>query len=180
MSRIEELVLAARDGDRGAWIEIVSEFEGLVWRVARTYRLTESDALDVCQSTWLKVVTKLETLREPERFAGWITTIAEREALTLLRRANREQPTEDVAAMALEPLSDESDQPLLERELVHQVRQAFLTLSAQCRLLLTVLLAEPSPSYTEAADILGMPIGSIGPRRQRCLQSLRVSMGAAG
>jgi len=36
-----------------------------------------------------------------------------------------------------------------------------------------VMIATPAPSYAEVSEALGMPIGSIGPTRARCLASLR-------
>ena len=50
---------------------------------------------------------------------------------------------------------------------------AFSALPTLCRSLLRVLLADPAPSYAEVSAALDMPVGSIGPRRQRCLQRLR-------
>jgi DNA-directed RNA polymerase specialized sigma24 family protein len=51
--------------------------------------------------------------------------------------------------------------------------QAFAALPPSCQRLLRVLMADPPPSYQEAAAALGMPIGSIGPTRGRCLDRLR-------
>jgi DNA-directed RNA polymerase specialized sigma24 family protein len=51
----------------------------------------------------------------------------------------------------------------------------------RCRELLAMLFWEtPSPSYDEAAARLGMPIGSLGPTRGRCLEKLRVALSELG
>jgi DNA-directed RNA polymerase specialized sigma24 family protein len=56
----------------------------------------------------------------------------------------------------------------------------FDTLSDACRRLLRVMIADPAPSYAEISEALDMPIGSIGPTRQRCLTALRAQAVAAG
>jgi RNA polymerase sigma factor (sigma-70 family) len=181
MSEVEQLVIAARDGDRTAWNELVREFENLVWRVARSYRLEEADACDVCQTTWLRAATKLDTLREPARFAGWISTIADREALAVLRRNKREMPVEDLQTVAPAMTEDdELDRDLVRYELRERVRQALLKLSAECRNLLSLLTIDPPTPYAEVSKKLAMPIGSIGPTRQRCLDKLRSNLGGSG
>jgi DNA-directed RNA polymerase specialized sigma24 family protein len=53
---------------------------------------------------------------------------------------------------------------------------AFRDLPALCRTLLRVLLSDPAPSYAEVSENLDMPVGSIGPRRARCLERLRVTV----
>lgn len=53
---------------------------------------------------------------------------------------------------------------------------AFGGLTGRCRELLRVLMAAPPPSYEEVATALGMPVGSIGPTRARCLQRLRAAL----
>jgi DNA-directed RNA polymerase specialized sigma24 family protein len=54
--------------------------------------------------------------------------------------------------------------------------RAFSRLSGRCRELLRILMAAPPPSYAEVAAALGLPVGSIGPTRARCLQRLREEM----
>ena len=53
------------------------------------------------------------------------------------------------------------------------VWEAVDRLTERCRSLLTLLhLAQGDKSYQDAADQLGMPLGSVGPTRQRCLEKL--------
>jgi len=168
------LLAAAGAGDQRSWEAIVQRYAGLVWSVARSYRLSAADAADVCQATWLRLVEHLHDIRESDRLGGWLATTARREALAVLRRAGRDAPTADPAEM---DWSDDGDDPvdhgMLRAERDVQLWQAFGTLPHSCQRLLRVLLAEPSPSYAEASEALGMPVGSIGPTRARCLDSLR-------
>ncbi|HZG95557.1 MAG TPA: sigma-70 family RNA polymerase sigma factor, partial [Mycobacteriales bacterium] len=82
---LTELVRAAADGDQRAWNALVDRFSRLVWAVARQHRLSEADAGDVAQATWLRLVENLASLREPEAVGGWLATTARREALRVIK-----------------------------------------------------------------------------------------------
>ena len=91
-SDLLELVAAAVSGDQAAWNSLVERFAPLVTSVIRRFRLTEGDADDVRQNTWLRLVEHLEGIREPRALPGWIVTTTRNEALRVLsarRRLNR-------------------------------------------------------------------------------------------
>jgi DNA-directed RNA polymerase specialized sigma24 family protein len=82
------------------------------------------------------------------------------------------------------PAADELEAPgqsaLIEQELIAvernaAVRAAFAGLPRRCRQLLSMLISDPPHSYLEISTVLEMPVGSIGPQRQRCLGRLRQS-----
>jgi RNA polymerase sigma factor (sigma-70 family) len=83
------MVTAARDGDVEAWNKLVERYAPLVWSVCRTYRLSGSDAEDVGQSVWLRLVEQLPKIRVPAALPGWILTTTRRECLRVLRAAQR-------------------------------------------------------------------------------------------
>lgn len=169
-----ELLRAVRRGDPGAWAALVDRFAGRVWAVARAHRLSEADAKDVCQVTWLRLVDRIDTIREPDRVGAWLATTARNECLRVLRKAGREVPVDDDREFE----GTESTEPPPESRMVASERDAILwkalhQLSAKCQRLLRVLMADPEPSYNEVSAALGMAVGSIGPTRQRCLAELR-------
>src|SRR3954449_8811242 len=88
------LLGAARLGDESAWNALVAEYANLVWSIARSFRLAPADAHDAVQMTWLRLVGKLDRIKEPERLAGWLATTTRRECLQLLRRSGRERATD--------------------------------------------------------------------------------------
>jgi len=169
-----ELLLAVRRGDPGAWDALADRFVGRVWAVARAHRLSNADAEDVSQVTWLRLVTHIDTIREPDRVGAWLATTARHECLRLLRKAGRELPVEEESD--LEPAGAVVVPPetrLLTEERDVALRSALAQLSPKCQRLLRMLMADPEPSYLEVGAALGMAIGSIGPTRQRCLAHLR-------
>lgn len=169
-----ELVRAACDGDRQAWDELVSRFSGLVWSVARGHRLAPADASDVSQTTWLRLVENLGRLRDPDRVGAWLATTARNESLRVIRRSGRQVPTGlDEEGEAQDDESSPLDAALLAGERDEALWRAFSAISERCQVLLRMLIADPPPTYEDIGIALDMPVGSIGPTRARCLDSLR-------
>ena len=171
-SAIVALVAAAREGDEAAWNELVDEFAGLVWAIARAHRLSAADAADVSQTTWLRLAEHLGRIREPERVGAWLAATARNECLRLVRRSQRELPLGDDVPEPVS-LAAAPEGRLVRAERATALWSAFAELSERCRLLLRVLMADPPPSYEDVGAALEMPVGSIGPTRARCLESLR-------
>jgi RNA polymerase sigma factor (sigma-70 family) len=165
---------AAATGDQRAWDSIVTAYSGLVWSVARGFRLSAADACDVFQGTWLRLVEHSGDIRDGSRLGGWLAATARREALMLLRRAGRDVPV-DTAGTFGDIAGDTADvdEGLIRAEEHRVLWQAFARLSANCQRLLRIAFADPPPRYEEISAALDMPIGSIGPTRARCLASLQ-------
>ena len=180
---LSRLVGRAEGGDKAAWDEIVERFTGLLWSVSRSFRLSEDEATDVVQTTWLRLVENLSRIDDPERLAGWLATTARHECLRVLRRTGREDvgwsdttvPTvlDDTALGRADRSETDLDLRLLTDERDVQLWQCFSRLSDRCQQLLRVLTATEAHAYAEVSAALGLPIGSIGPTRMRCLTRLR-------
>lgn len=173
----KSLVLAARDGSRLAWEELVHRFTPLLWAVARGHRLSADEAADAVQMTWLRCVERLDQVRDPDSIAPWLTAICRRESIALLRRRAPAHfdPSAAIAATA-DPLGGGVADALIDQEERTILREVILRLpDRQRRVLLALLEAYEGTGdgYREIAQHLGLPVGSIGPTRQRALQRLR-------
>lgn len=170
-----ELVERAALGDEASWNLITERFNNLLWSIARSYRLDTADAADVVQTTWLRLVENLGRIREPERLAGWLATTARNECLNLVRRLGRESVVwdPDLPVETADDFLPPLDTGLLEEERDVHLWRSFEQLSAQCQALLRVLIATEPVTYAQVAETFGMPVGSIGPTRMRCLDRLR-------
>ncbi|TCO26619.1 RNA polymerase sigma factor (sigma-70 family) [Kribbella steppae] len=176
--QLENLALVAkmRSDDPAAWAAVTDRYTNLLWYIARGMRLNQEDAADAIQTTWLRLVERIDTVRQPESIGSWLATTMRRECLAALRRRSKvvvSETWDDVPDDA-DPLDD----ALLRREQDSALWRAFRSLKPRCQTLLRVLMADPPPSYTEVAAALDMRVGSVGPTRQRCLASLRETMAA--
>ena len=181
MEETAELVRAAGTGDQRSWDALVERFSGLLWAVARAHRLREADAADVVQTTWLNLVQHLGSIREPQHVGAWLATTARRECLRALNRDQRLVLTDDEAGLqAREPPPATPEEDVLAAERLALLRAALEELPPRCQQLLRVLTADPPPSYEQVSAALGMPVGSIGPTRARCLDRLRHAARLAG
>ena len=170
-----DLVTRARAGDRQAWDALVERYAPLIWCICRRHRLGGADAEDVGQSVWVQVLDHLDKIRDPAALPGWLATATRRECLRVLRAAPG--PISAVQMLDAENIPDEQaetvEQELLVAERHVALREAFSHLPPDCQRLMTMLIADPPASYAEISTRLGIPVGSIGPKRGRCLDKLR-------
>ncbi|GAT68270.1 sigma-70 family RNA polymerase sigma factor [Planomonospora sp. ID91781] len=168
-----EAVLA---GDQDAWDVVVKHFGPLVWSVVRAHGLSAADASDVVQGTWLRLVESLPGIRDPERISSWLCTTARREAALLLRRTRGEQLTAEPVEPADPVGAGHSADPVLAVLTADEGRRlwrAVESMDEPCRSLFRLMAAAPDAGVHQLAGRLGMPTGSYGPTRRRCLDRLR-------
>ncbi|MBT2211044.1 MULTISPECIES: RNA polymerase sigma factor [Actinomadura] len=162
----DELMDRARDGDGAAWARLVERYSGMLWAIARGHGLGDADSGDVVQTTWLRLVERMDGLRSPAAVGAWLATTARHESARLAARAARDLPPLVVAAPEAAP-----DQVVLARERLGQVATAIATLPRRCQVLLRMVAQNAGQADLAAA--LRIPVGSVGPTRARCLETLR-------
>jgi RNA polymerase sigma factor (sigma-70 family) len=159
------------DGDQRAWDEIVGQFGGLVWHVARSYRLGASPD-DVVQTVWLRLAENVDRIREPDRLAGWLATTTRNEAMRVSKRQARAVPVGDIPERS--DLSTSTlDELVTDHDTLEHVLVAFRQLREKDQQLLRLLCVVPPIDYATIAELLDRSIGSIGPSRDRALKRLR-------
>jgi len=127
------------------------------------------------QSVWLHLADQLGDLHDPAALTGWLATTTRRECAWVLRAAHRPY----AAALVPDPghLADEQtgtpEQELLAAERHAALRAALACLPTRGQQLLTLLTGDPPVPYAQISATLGIPVGSIGPLRRRCLDRLR-------
>ena len=171
-----DAVRRAAAGDRAAWNTIVESFSRLVWGVANAHRLGPADAAEVAQTTWMRLLEHIDRITSPERLGGWLATTARRESLRVLRLRGRETLTDGEFSGPDLDLFPTPESVVLENDRNQHLWAAFGKLSDRCQALLQLVVIV-APPYVEVANALGMPMGSIGPSRARCLDQLRRLLG---
>jgi RNA polymerase sigma factor (sigma-70 family) len=177
---IAPLVRAAAVGDRWAWERLVDQYARLIWAITAEFKLMESDAADIAQATWLRLLEHIDRIQYPDRVGSWLAATARNECLRSLAARKRVVLAYDdevlTGAAAFEP---EIDERILADESAQVVRDAISCLPRRWQRLLQPLMADPPVPYTEISDQLRLPVGSIGPTSGRCLASLRVLLQAS-
>jgi RNA polymerase sigma factor (sigma-70 family) len=169
---LTSIVDAAASGDQQAWDALVHRFTPSLRRVAGGYDLSPHDIHDVVQFCWLALFENVRGVREPDCVGAWLATTARRQALRLRVRETREVPTEaDLAERRAAP--DCLETAVVEAERGRALREAVQRLPHRQRALLEAFITAPDQSYAEVSRTLDMPVGSIGPTRERGLSRLR-------
>lgn len=175
-----QLVLDCRRGDQLAWEKLIRRYQRLIYTIPLRAGLDEDQAAEIFQDVFTTLFQKLNDIEEPEKLQAWLVTTARRKTWRTISNAERkrlvnlsvDQSTEDADPL----LKDETplpDEQLLMLEEQHRIRLAVSSLDERCRTLVELLFyrSEP-PSYQEIATALGIPEGSVGPTRARCLGKL--------
>ena len=172
---VTDLVTTSRNGDKQAWDALVERYAPLVWSICRRHQLGDTDAENVGQIVWLQLLDHLSSVPHPAALPGWLATTTRRECLRVLRAAREPQAAgyaPDADSTADEQISM-AEQELLLAERHAALREAMAHLSPCCRQLIALLIENPPVPEAEINARLGIPIGSIGPNRGRCLDKLR-------
>lgn len=170
-----ELLRRAAAGDQVSWNTLFRNLNPLVRSVIASYRLDHETAADVSQTVWMRVFENADRIHHPERLAAWMATTARNEALRCIKRLQRNRPCgvlEDEADLNT-PAPDER---AIDDETLHEVLGAFSKLPEHSQELMRLLVASPPLAYSDIAERVGRPVGSIGPTRSRCIESLRSHM----
>lgn len=158
--------------DPKAWEKLVKRYQFLVYAVATRSGLSQLDAADCFQQTWVLLYRNRNKLQDPSRLPAWLVTTAKREALRLKHRVGPD-PGEDNVNEQVDcaPLPDEE---LMEMEKQSQLESAIQQLEPRCQKLVDAFFfADEEKSYEEIAQSLGIAANSLGPIRRRCLERLK-------
>jgi len=172
---VNDLVTRAKKGDKQAWDALVEQYAPLIWSICHRRRLTSADADDVGQRVWLQLVSQLDKVRDPATLPGWLATTTQRECGKIRRPTRRSQTLARVldAGHIPDQQARTVEHDLLKAERHRALHEAFTRLPPSCQQLIALLIEDPPVPYAQISARLGIPVGSIGPTRNRCLDKLR-------
>jgi RNA polymerase sigma factor (sigma-70 family) len=195
-----QLVDRCLHNDTYAWEELVRRYANLVHSVPVRYGLTQMEVDDIGQDVFLALAQNLHQIDDPERLPAWLLTTTRRVTWRMIQKRRREQPIETSDLTSVTDGFDRSslaqsreNNPVLGsrtptmQEILdgwsHQeaLQQGLERLDERCsNLLFLLFLEQEEPSYEEISELLSMPLGSIGPTRNRCLHKLRLILEGLG
>jgi RNA polymerase sigma-70 factor (ECF subfamily) len=164
----EELVKTAKQGELGAFEELVARHRDKIYARAFSMLRNEDEALDLSQEAWVKGWQRLAQFQGDSSFGTWMTRVVINLCLDQLRRRKR-QRTESLEAMDEESGGVERRMPVvttnpterLERaELRQRIDQALGQLSNEHRTVL-VLHEFEDMEYKEIAKTVGCSMGTV-------------------
>jgi RNA polymerase sigma factor (sigma-70 family) len=156
-----------------AWQSLYDRYEGLVFSIPLTIGLGRDDASDVVQNVFTHLIERLDSLQDGASVGGWLATVARREAWQMVARRRREPASDDIERQ-IPALLTQGVNHFDQWERVQWLQYGLRCLDERCRgLLMALYFSGDEPTYSAVADRLGMPVGSVGPSRARCLQRLR-------
>ena len=166
--------------DDSMWADLVKRYSGLLRATAASFRLTDQEAEDAAQSTWMSLVQHSDGLREPERIGGWLRVTMRRACLKVLGQRRRDEQFDVVADRLPADAGPGPEDVLLHRERDAVVWAAVDALPDHQRRLVRALFTVDEQSYDDVSRTLGIPMGGIGPTRGRALARLRLLLEQAG
>ncbi|WP_233578122.1 RNA polymerase sigma factor [Tautonia sociabilis] len=176
-SNVAALVVRAREGDREAFGQLVEQFQRTVYAVALSRLGNASEAMELTQEVFLHVMGRLDQLREPERFAGWLRQVTVRMAIN---RATRRVPPASIEDEVLDGAAAHRDEPideLIARERARRLWDAMNTLKPLDREALVAFYIR-GLSLVEIAEDLGVPIGTVKRRLHTARKRLKAQLRA--
>ena len=172
-ARMANLLSAARAGSEDAIGQIVSELSPLLWQVARSAGLSQGDAEDVVQTAWMRLITHLDGIHDAAALTGWLVTTTKREAWRVRAAGRKQLPADQDVFADLPDQGPGSEEQVILDDQRRTLWLAIGQLPRRCQELLRMIAFTPRPDYAAVATALGMPVGSVGPTRGRCLAKLR-------
>jgi len=160
------------EGDYSSWQSLVDKYAALVYSVAKRAGLSNADAEDCSQQTWLTLYKKRKSIKEPKAIPAWLIKTTHRQAVKLSHQLNRLSSLDQSDVFT-------SSEPLPLDIIVHLEQQVLIQeglkeLDPRCRKILTELyFSDPPKSYDDIAKILKVKPNNIGPLRSRCITKLK-------
>ena len=163
-----------RAGDTQALHSLVAAVTPVLWHVVRSCGLSIETAEDTVQTTWLRLVENADRIESPQAVLGWLCTTAKREAWRVQKLVRAVDPVADLEPDL--PTPHDPAQIATMRDESRRLWEHFVTLSPKCQQILRVVSMGGAPDYASLSTAMGVPVGSIGPTRGRCLAALRQAL----
>lgn len=166
----EYLVVQSQLGDANAFSELIDRWHPRLLRHAYCLTRDYDAACDVVQESWMGVLGRLRSLRDPVRFRAWILRIVSNKAHDWVRRERGRRRSVEQAEVVAEHGSSTPD-----GDAVHRIRAGLEELERGQRLVLSWFYLEEM-SVREIAEALSIPVGTVKSRLFHARNALRARL----
>ena len=174
--RIVGLVIAAQEGNRDAFGQLVEIFQPVVFAIALKRLRHYWEAQELSQDVFIQAMQKVDQLREPAAFPGWLRSIAARMAINRAVRRPHDFATEPEALAAVCVDNDDPLDTILEIERRDHLAVGISRLGDMDRDTLHAFYVD-GHSLREMSDEFEAPIGTIKRRLHVARKRLAKEMG---
>ncbi|HJP90225.1 MAG TPA: RNA polymerase sigma factor [Candidatus Limnocylindrales bacterium] len=171
---MRELVVRAREGDRDAFSQLAAQSIGRLTAIARLILRDEYGAQDAVQETLVEAWRSLPSLRDPDRFDAWTRRLLVRACSRGRERARRVRAAEIQLTPAAEPAIPGGEARLALRD---QLDRGLARLPQEQRAVVVLVYYLDLP-LADAAEALGIPLGTTKSRLNRATSALRAALDA--
>jgi len=166
-------------GNQLAWTELVNRYRSLVYTTCTYLGLSQAEAGDAFQQTWVLLYQRRKQIKNPERLSAWLVTTARREAIRLKSRSSPLSGDAEVADFVDPNPNPEQELILLEQQA--RLEAAISHLDKSCQAVVEEFFFAPEElSYEQVAQKLGYAPNTLGAKRRRCLERLRLILKKLG
>lgn len=171
---MRDLVIRARAGDRDAFSELAARSLGRLTAVARMILRDEYAAQDAVQDACIEAWRSLPGLRDPDRFEAWMRRLLVRACFKGVRRRRRVEAVEIRLTPGDEPAVNGGGRDL---DIHDQLERGLARITADQRAVVVLVYYLDLP-LADAAQALGVPLGTAKSRLNRATSALRASIEA--
>lgn len=170
----EEIAGRVQSGDVDAFAILVERYESKMLRYARKFLFGHEDAQDLVQQVFLKAYVNMKSFNTTRRFSPWLYRIAHNEFLNTIKKRGHEPILFfDPDTLFPHPIAKERpDREHEDQELRVILEECLHELDAKYREPLILYFFEEL-SYQEIADIIHIPVSTVGIRLKRGKDKLR-------
>ena len=170
----EQLAVLVQGGDKEKFGLLMARYESKLFRYGRKFLSNPDNIEDVVQEVFIKTYQNIKSFDASQRFSPWIYRIAHNTFVNALRKNSR-GPLYifDFDTLISHPVYE--DPAVFEREqaeIKKMIDKGLEELSSNYREILILYYLEEQ-SYKEIADILHIPIGTVGIRLKRAKDALK-------
>lgn len=170
----EDIARRVQNGDREAFGFLVERFESKLLRYGTRFLAGDEDIQDIVQDVFISAYQNIQSFDSTQKFSSWIYRIAHNAFINTMKKNSRiPLPSIDFDTLISHLVYEDPKEIEREQEdMKKMINIGMDKLPAKYREVLTLYYLEEIP-YKEIADILGVPVGTVGIRLKRAKKSLK-------